>query len=557
MRTTLMNAVVLVLTLIYFPSDTHASSYVPVTHRVYDFLERMEHYYFVTGLHLGTKPATRAQIADLLTQIKKNNAVLTDVDKEEYECLAAEFLPDITNRKGLVWDDKGPLGYLPKILKPYVYRNRRNLFSTSGDSYTLYVDPVVYRSATIGTSKSYSKDDRVYIANNGFILRGTVGDHVGFFIDVRDSKEWGNRDYPENKVTTTPGRGYVSYKGDRAEFDETSAHIAYSNGPFTLSYGRGKNMWGYGESGNLALSGYASPYDMVRFETVFWKLKFMFFTGEIEQYPPIAKFYYTVSGGVPSDSVTVKKHISGHRLEVNFTDRLKIGLYETVIFGGRWDLSYLNPVMFLTGAEHTNGDHDNAAMGLDFRFFVHRNHSIYGELFIDDISMQKLGTDWYGNKLAYQAGSFIVEPFGLKDVDARIEYTRISPWVYTHKYPINGYHHYGDVLGYFSGPNSDVILFHVRKRLTRRFHTGWFIQRQRHGTNPAGINIGGDLMEGYQDGDSKKAHFLDGDVEKTTAVGFDVSYELFWQFFLKLGYTYENQDGDKINIYQVSLGLNE
>ncbi|MBN1294662.1 MAG: hypothetical protein JXB48_22695 [Candidatus Latescibacteria bacterium] len=550
-------AIVLAVSIFCFSADTHASSYVPVSHRIYDFLERMEHHYFISGAYLGIKPATRSQIADLLIQIKKNENVLTVVDKEEYDCLLAEFLPDISVRKNLVWDDKGPVGFLPKIFKPFIYRNRRNLFSKSGDSFSLYVDPVINRSAAVGISKSYSKDDRVYIAGNGFILRGTAGEHIGFYIDVRDSKEWGSRDYPVTKVTTSPGRGYVSFKGDRAEFDETHAHIAYTNGPFTLSFGRGKNIWGYGKTGTLGLSGYASPYDMVRIETGFWKLKFMFFAAEIEQYPPIAKFYYNISAGVPSDSVTVKKHISGHRVEMNFTDRLKVGLYETVIYGGRWDLSYLNPVMFLTGAEHTNGDHDNAAMGIDFRLFVHKNHSLYGELFIDDISMQKLGTDWYGNKFAYQAGTFIVEPFGLRDVDARIEYSHISPWVYTHKFPVNGYHHYGDVLGYPSGPNSDVVFFQVRKRLTRRFHTGCFIKKQRHGENPVGINIGGNLMKGFKDGDSTKAHFLDGNLEKTTFAGFDVSYEIFWQFFLKLGYTYENQDGVKINIYQVSLGLNE
>jgi len=445
---------------------------------------------------------------------------------------------------------------LPGFLKGFVYRNRRNLFSTHGDNYSLYFDPVIVRKASLGTLHETSKKDNIYTSSNGFRIHGTVGDHLGFRIDVRDSKEWGSRDYPENTATTMPGLGYAAFKKDSAEFDETSAHLAFSGGPIILSYGRGENIWGRGRKSSLALSGYGAPYDMIRFETGFWRLKFMFFTAEIEQYPPIAQFYYT-NPGATSDSVTVKKHLSGHRVEIDITDRINIGLYEAVIYGGRWDLSYLNPLMFLKGAEHANGDHDNAVMGLDFRIFVHRSHSIYGELFIDDITTKKLDTDWYGNKLAYQIGSYIVEPFGFYDVDSRIEYTRISPWVYTHRLPINTYTHYGDVLGYPLGPNSDELFMEFRKRFSRRLHTSLSFSKQRHGNNPEGENIGGDPVMGYRDGDSKKAEFLAGTVERIQAVSFDVSYEILWQFFVKVGYTYEEINDDGVNIVRLSIGLNE
>ena len=535
----------------------NATTYVPFSHRAYDFLERMELHYFISGAYLGTKPAARSEIARLLTQVSKMANVLSPVDKAEFECLMAEFRPDIPLREGIVWDDYGPVKHMPGFLKSFVYRNRRNLYSASGDNYTLYCDPVIVRSGIISTSKSFPKDDRVYTNGNGFILRGTVGNHIGFYIDSRDSKEWGTRDYPDTKVTTTPGRGYVSFKGDRAEFDETNAHIAYSNGPFVLSCERGRTVWGWGKTGTLGLSGFASPYDMITFETSFWRLKFTFFASELEQYPPVARFYYNYPPGAGTDSVTVQKHMSGHRVEIQVTRRFSLGLYETVIYGGRWDLAYLNPVMFLKGAEHSAGDHDNAAMGLDFRWFVHRSHSVYGEFFIDDISTGKLGTGWYGNKFAYQLGTFLVEPFNLKDVDARIEYSRIDPWVYTHKFPINGYNHYGDVLGYYTGPNSDVLFFQVRKRFSRRFHTALTLEKYRHGANPPGINIGGDPLKGHRDGDPTKARFLEGDVEKASSAGIDLSYELLWQLFLRLGYTYEDRSGDNINIFRFSIGLNE
>ena len=536
-------------------SQGSGTTYLPVNHRACDFLERMEHHFFITGAHLGTRPITRAQVAQLLVSMRDKKDLLAPADREEYQCLLNEFSPDIALRTGLVWDDAGPHEKIPGFLKGFLYRNRRNLFSKAGDAYSLYVDPVIVRSAEIGSTDS--PDKRVYVSGNWLIIRGTAGDYIGFYVDVRDSKEWGSREYPDTKVTTMPGRGYVSFKGDRAEFDETEAHISYSNGPFVVSYGRGKNIWGRGSTGTLGLSGFASPYDMLRLEAGFWRLRFMFFAAELEQFPPLAKFYYTMPEGVVSDSVAVKKYMSGHRLEVDFTDRFSMGLYETVVYGGRTDFSYLNPLMFYTGAEHSNGDHDNAALGLDFRLFVHQSHSIYGELFIDDITTRKLGTDWYGNKFGYQLGTFLVEPLGLKDVDVRAEYSRLKPWVYTHKFPIDGYNHYGDVLGYYSGPNSDVMVVQLRKRFTRRLHSSLTVMKFRHGANPDGENIGGDPLSGFRDGDSTESNFLDGTREKTLATSVDVSYEFFWQLFLRMGYTYEDRDGNGVSIVRFALGLNE
>jgi hypothetical protein len=213
--------------------------------------------------------------------------------------------------------------------------------------------------------------------------------------------------------------------------------------------------------------------------------------------------------------------------------------------------------MFLKGAEHYNGDHDNATMGMDFRLFVHRSHSLYGEFFIDDITTTKLGTDWYGNKLAYQVGTFIVEPFGLRNIDSRIEYSHINPWVYTHRYPINTYTNYGDVLGHQIGPNSDEFFMEIRKRFSRRLQSFLSFSQLRHGANLKDKNIGGNPLEGFRDWDSKKAKFLAGELEKTNKVSFDISYEILWELFVNIGYSYEIYNSYGNNAYRFSLGLNE
>jgi len=532
------------------------TSYLSLHHRAYEFLEIMEHRGLVSGAHLGTKPITRSEAAHLLYRMSEDIGAMSPAEREEFCCLADEFSVDCRGLDSRGGGSAEPLLRAPGFLGDFFYANRRNLFSSVGEGYSLFLDPVLVRKARLAGSPVSSGDDNVYTSGSGFILRGTLGNRVGYRIDVRDSKEWGSRDYPKDTSTTMPGRGYASFKGDHAEFDETYAQITYSGGPVVVSLERGRNSWGRGRSGTLLMSDYGAPYDMMRVEAGFWKLRFVFFAGELKQFPPVARFYYSTPGA-PSDSVEAKKYISGHRVEINFGDRLDIGLQESVVYGGRWESSYLNPLVFLKGAEHYNGDHDNAALGVDFRLFLCENQSIYGELLIDDITTTRLGTDWYGNKLAYQLGTFVVRPFGLRDVDSRIEYTRIDPWVYTHRYPINSYTHYGDVLGHRLGPNADEIFVELRKRFTRRFRAGVSYVSMRHGANPEDRNVGGDPLAGYRPGDSKKAVFLDGDLETYSALNIDVSYEILWELFLRAGYSYERYDGESVGVLRLSLGLNE
>ena len=538
-------------------SHAQPTSYLPTSHRAYDFLERMELRGFIRGGHLGTKPLTRLSVAELLDSMGDRTELLSAADREEYECLIAEFRPDLATDYPPGFDDYNAVDRLPGFLGDILYRNRRNLFSVYGDSYSLFFDPVIVREATLSGRHGTDGDDNVYLDTHGFVVRGTVGEHAGFSVDARDSREWGSRVYPPATSTTMPGRGYASFKGDHAEFDETHAHLTYTNGPFMLTWGRGQTRWGRGADGVLGLSSSAAPYDFLRLETGFWKLRFVFITAELKQYPPIAQFYYKSPPGTAADSVAVKKRMSAHRLEIDLTDRLALGLYETVVYGGRYEWSYLNPLMFLKGAEHANGDHDNAGIGVDARWLVGGRSMLYGEFFVDDITTTKLGTDWYGNKLAYQAGVFADEPLGIRDIDGRVEYTRISPWVYTNRIPVNSYTHYGDVLGHDLGPNADLVTATVRKRFSRRFHAVLSASRSRHGTNPPGVNVGGDSLEGFREGDSKHAKFLAGNVDRVNRVGADFTCEIAWQCFVNVGYTYEELNGDGISIVRLGFRLNK
>lgn len=537
---------------IFSPYPAGAAPYLPVDHMVYDFLERMETLGIIPLSRLGIRPTTRTYAARLLAEVYKMRERLSRIDREELEYILDEFRHDLPTCFRLESpENHRPLPRLPKFLN-FLYYNRQNLYSSVSENHTLFLDPVIVRSTTRRDSSNNPEENEVNVAGNGFVIRGTVGEHVGYFVDVRDSQEWGSRTY--HGGWKPPGIGWYAQKGDHAEFDETHAHITYQNGHFLISWGRGENIWGRGRSGTLALSDYSPPYDQLRFEVGFWRLRFNYLLGEIKQYPQISKIRYENPMG-SNQFVASQKYIAAHRMEIDIFKNLSVGLYEVVIYGDRFEFSYANPVNFLRGAEHYNRDHDNATLGADFRF-IRSGVSVYGDFFIDDIMTKKIGTDWWGNKFGMQIGLYTVEPFGLEGFDTRLEYTRIKPWVYTHKYPINTYTHYGDGLGYFSGPNSDVFFVEMRKRFTSRLETMFVFTRKRHGANFPDRNIGGDISQGRQPEGTTSSRFIDGIMTETTSAGLGLSFEIARNLFFNGEYALENNGDESINVFTISFALN-
>ena len=73
-------------------------------------------------------------------------------------------------------------------------------------------------------------------------------------------------------------------------------------------------------------------------------------------------------------------------------------------------------------------------------------HAVW-EFLIDDISFGKLGTAFYGNELAGQIGLLAVDPLDLPNTQVVLEYTRIDPYVYSHRLNETGYTSNGFLLG--------------------------------------------------------------------------------------------------------------
>lgn len=523
----------LAMILSFLTSAGSQSTYVPINHWVYDYLERLETRQVLPGVLNATRPLSRMEIARYLATVHQQLDALNQVEQEQLNFLNIEFKEELAelmehltpypNRIQRIRNHK----YVQKILPKIIYQNDRNLLSWHEDQFQLFFDPIIYRQRSYSRTDSSERTERRFQDSNGLRLWGNWDTYLGFFIDVRDSKEWGTQKYRLGNYTL-PRLGFVrATSPDYIYHDETIAYLKIGFKNFQLAFGKFSNYWGSGHTGSLVLSDYATSYDQLKLEFIFNQFKFTSLYAQLIAYEEHEQ-----------DLLQPKKYFAGHRLEFLPWSWLGLGLSETVIFNGRsFEPAYLNPVMFFRSAEHYLGSPDNMMMGLDFKCTAIKNLKFYGELLIDDITTTKLGTDWYGNKLGYSLGTFWVDPIRIDNLDLRVEYTRLRPYVYSHENSLS-YTHYASPLGHPIGPNADDLYFEANYRFSKYARLALFSEFWRHGANLADKNVGGNVEQPHRYGDELQTQFLAGILEKRRSYGLNFSYELFEGCYFQAAYQF-------------------
>lgn len=528
------------------------SVHVPLNHSVYGYVERWEAKGALRNELTGTKPFTRLTIADFLIKIRsadENLLLLTPVDLDLLKYYEEEFKDEIEILNPASEIDKPVaanwLENLRQTLLPDIfYRNGKNLLEIKREDFTLIGDILVYLDNSLSDIDSLSSTDKVHRYTTGVQLRGSLGKNIGYFIDARNTKEWGSRTYPIGRDITAPGLGWINNFGSYQYHDETTAYITAKASLLEFEIGKNHNQWGSG----LLLSNNATSYDYIKIKTKIWKLTFSHLFANLVQFPRIIELDSNESPG--GKKKYAKKYLTAHRLEINLGRGINVGVHESVVYGQRGvELAYLNPVMFLRSAEHYLGDQDNALMGLDLSLKVRNGLKLYFEFLMDDVFIKKLGTDWWGNKFGYDTYVYWADPIGLQNVSLRLEYTKIKPFVYTHRFAINEYKHYNTSLGSALPPNTEQIYFSMNYRQSRKlfyFVEAWY---NRHGSSTVDHIVGGSIREPTPKEGDEYLGFLRGRIETRKGMKITLSYEYLRNLYI-LG-TAEIKSGSNITIQSI------
>lgn len=310
-------------------------------------------------------------------------------------------------------------------------------------------------------------------------------------------------------------------------YDRSTAALRVEGGPFAAEIANARLRMGPSPATPLLLSDGADYFPYVRAS---------FSKGLVR---------YQILHGALSDRTTYvrepdnegirgpERYLALHRLEA-FTSIANVAFSEMVVYGLRGpELAYLNPLYPIKPAEHALWDRDNSLFALDATVRPLRGVELAGTFLADDLNFERIGErEGNNNKWAAQASASL----GLiPGATVYGEYTRIEPYVYTHRFQsegsfYNSYTHNGLGLGHPLGPNADQWLVGARTWLPLGLQLEARARYVRRGENPvdpetgATIPVGGDVRDGTQ-ADPLIKEFLAGDVYRGPGASFDLTWE--------------------------------
>jgi len=522
---------------------------VPLRDPVYPFLERMEILGHISNYLDGIKPMQRSEIAAFLEVLAAKRSELTSIDNRRLSDFLLDYRWELEpsqkyHRMKDSEDWYSTISSLDNFTDDFVRffkqdhpEEENHVFLWEKEKDNFYFD---YEQAMTYESRS---DDLDRMANwSTYQFRGLMNGNFGYKAEVSLIGLHGDESYAQNHPIL---KGSWSQKSDDPQrySDRSGGELAFHTNYIDIHFAQQEMEWGYGESGKLILSNNVEQYPYLSLSKNWGWAKFTAMHGKLQSF-----LSDTLSDG---SKFYPDKWVAAHRLEVSIWKHLTVGFNESFIYGNRYaDWAYLIPFNFYRATQHKLRDRDNATISIDMEWLAFRGVKIYGTLFLDEFRRQKLGTDWYGNKQAFQLGLVTVDPFRLDNVSLRLEYTAIMPWVYTHDFLINAYGSDTQALGYWTGPNSEVYYAHLSKEWHQRLITGAKFRQYKHGDNYPNENIGGNVFEGHktllgtQTIPRETRKFLEGILTKEQRFEIYAQYELFNDLYLNAEYRRIKLDKD-------------
>jgi hypothetical protein len=324
-------------------------------------------------------------------------------------------------------------------------------------------------------------------------MRGMIAKRLGFEAYLTDNQERGPEYFRARvaRYDAVPGAGfYKRFKGNAVDYIDARGSIFFNAAKyFNFQFGYDKNFIGSGYR-SLFLSDFGNSYLFLKINTQVWKLSYQ------NLFMELVPQTLQISAG---NKVLDKKYAAIHHLSLNVTPWLNVGLFEAVIFGrkNKYELSYLNPIIFLRGAEQQNGSADNAMVGFDFKANAGHQGQFYGQILLDEFVLKELRArnGWWGNKFGMQFGAKAIDVFDLNNLDIQVEMNLVRPFTYSHFDSVANYSHYNQPLAHPLGANFAEALVIVHYQPKPKWITQFKAIYWRQGIDSVNSNFGSDIFK--------------------------------------------------------------
>ncbi|MFN3871595.1 MAG: capsule assembly Wzi family protein [Ignavibacterium sp.] len=506
---------------------------VQLNHPVYSFLKEM----YVKGLVEYIKEddpvMSRFEINKLLNQIKFNEAYLSNTEKKLVQKYLEEFSDDLNSENTTqLFDPKNNfVSDLPELLSQKV----KYLYGYKEEGNNIFLEGLGHFYHGQRFSPLPTNNANLY--DIGFRMRGTVFHQLGYNLTVIKGGVSGNdrlAEIIEPKLLSN--YKWVEAVENIGNYGFNYGYLKFHTEPMkemnlAIQLGREDITFGYGYGSKLVLSGDNPTLDFIKFNFDYGVIHFTSIHAST-----VGNFSYDISQ-------RYTKYLALNRLKLSFKNLFDFGIGETMIYSGRGiELGYLSPLAFYKFIEMDLQDRDNGTLWMDFQTNFLKKLQFQATFYLDENILSNLqDLERFSNKTAYQLNAFWYEPFSIQDFSLIAEYTRIRPYVYSHRIPENTYTAFGVNLGHRIGPNADEIMFKANYNLNDRIRLTCEYRYSRKGKNvydESGNlikNVGGDIFLSHTtEEENRPAKFLDGERINTSHIIFGLRIEPVREFYFDI-----------------------
>lgn len=517
---------------------------VSIEYPVYDFLKEMT-VKKIINYDEDNPNLSRFEIADFLKTIESKKTELSRTEIKILDKYKVEFIPEESNKDN-TWQMFGSGKNYWKNLEDFFSNKQKYIFTAGKPGNNAFIEGI--GNVYAGTEFKPDNKNQTVMMDGGFRARGTIFNHLGYSFDFLKGAIFGDKNlapFMEPKL-----RSDFKFNEDSESlknYDFTNAYLKFYIEPtegmgLSLQLGREKLTYGYGYGSKPVLSGDNPNMDFLK----------MNFDYGIVRFSSI--FASTVGYMQPDRDDRYTKYFSAHRIKVAIPDIVDLAISDVVVYNGRIEFAYLNPILLWHFAEKSLQDRDNKNFIFDFKTKFIKNVEFQGTFFVDDDEQFAIltGGSTRSQKYVYQIGTMIYEPF-IKNLSFTLEYTKIRPYTYTHYDIRDNYTAYGVNLGHRIGPNADELFSRITYNISDWGRINLEYSHVRKGNNIYDANgnlvtnVGGDIAQGHRTGiDPEEAPFLAGNRVNTDAIGLNFRWipirNYIFDFYY--GYTIQNHITD-------------
>ncbi|AWO01188.1 hypothetical protein DLD77_05525 [Chitinophaga alhagiae] len=345
-----------------------------------------------------------------------------------------------------------------------------------------------------------SARNTIWLNTRGAIAGGRLGKNFEFRAEFYENQGKYPRYLDEftRREQIIPGQGEVKFDSSGASFDfaYTSALLSFTPSKYlNVQLGYDRNFIGDGYR-SMLLSDNSFNYPFLKLTAGIGNVKYMVMWAQfMDMKEPKLSFLngYRKKWGV------------FHYLDWNITNKFSLGLFEAVIWndadtaGKRgFDFSYLIPLALLRPVEFSVGSPDNALMGVNAKYDLSTNSTIYGQFILDEFKLKEVtsGKGWWGNKFGGQLGFRSNNLFRVPALNLLTEVNAARPFTYAQRNSLLAYTHYNQALAHPLGANF-IEWMNLADYQYKRWYFRGEVQLARYGLDSGMTNYGKDIFASY------------------------------------------------------------